>query len=286
LHKEILERLRFEMLMGIETVRPSARVRPDQVPVTRPSPIPPPVSSGRSAPSGGEARQRPVREEVTPLPQQDTRAPAAGEAQVSGGGLFSIEDEVRGLSSEEKAARWEALEARVKACTRCPLHQGRTQAVFGDGSRTARLVFVGEAPGADEDRLGRPFVGRAGQLLDRIIAAMRLKRDEVYICNIIKCRPPENRAPADIEIQTCWPYLEEQLALLSPKIIVALGSPALKTLLKTSIGITGMRGRWQSYRGIPVMPTYHPAYVLRRYTEEIRRQVWNDMQQVMKRLKE
>jgi DNA polymerase len=148
------------------------------------------------------------------------------------------------------------------------------------------LVFIGEGPGADEDRTGRPFVGKAGQLLDKIIAAMGFKREEIYIANVVKCRPPENRTPLPDEIAACWPFLEEQLALLEPGAIVTLGSPAARTLLKTSSGMKQLRGQWQLYRGIRVMPTYHPAFVLHQYTQEIRGYVWSDMQQVMKYLQE
>jgi DNA polymerase len=211
-------------------------------------------------------------------------APVASEATASG--LFGVEDEIAGLTPEQKEERWKALEARARACTNCGLHAGRNKVVFGEVNRQAQIVFVGEGPGADEDRTGRPFVGRAGQLLDKIIAAMGLKREDVYICNIIKCRPPENRTPSDEEAHACWPYLEEQLALIHPKTIVALGSPAAKMLLKTAQGITHIRGRWHLYRGIRVMPTYHPAYVLRQYTEQTRRQVWDDMREVMRYLKE
>ncbi|MCW8133992.1 MAG: uracil-DNA glycosylase [Planctomycetota bacterium] len=190
------------------------------------------------------------------------------------------------LSPEQKAERWQALEARALGCTRCVLHKGRTKVVFGEGHRAARLVFVGEGPGEQEDLSGRPFVGKAGQLLDKIIGAMGLQREDVYICNVVKCRPPGNRTPLPDEVALCNPYLEEQLALIAPKAIVALGSPASKALLKTSQGIMALRGRWQLYRGIRVMPTYHPAFVLRQYTDEVRRAVWNDMKQVSAYLQE
>ena len=170
-------------------------------------------------------------------------------------------------------------------CTACALAKGRTNVVFGTGNREAQLVFVGEGPGFDEDQQGIPFVGRAGQFLDKIIAAMKLKREEVYICNVVKCRPPENRTPLPDEIAACWPYLQEQLELVAPKVIVTLGAPATKTLLKTTQGIMALRGKWYAYNKIPVMPTYHPAFVLRSYTEENRRAVWEDMKQVMAKLK-
>jgi uracil-DNA glycosylase len=169
-------------------------------------------------------------------------------------------------------------------CTACVLHKGRKKVVFGDGNRNAQLVFVGEGPGADEDAQGLPFVGRAGQLLDKIIGAMKLQRKDVYICNVVKCRPPENRTPLPDEIGACQPFLTEQLELISPRVIVALGSPAAKTLLKTAQGIMSIRGKWFSYRGIPVMPTYHPAFLLRSYTEENRRAVWEDMKRVLEKM--
>jgi DNA polymerase len=161
------------------------------------------------------------------------------------------------------------------------LHQGRTKVVFGEGNRQARLVFVGEGPGEDEDRTGRPFVGRAGQLLNKIIAAMGMKREEVYICNVVKCRPPGNRTPSIEEAAACRAYLEEQLELIAPKAIVALGAPAAQTLLHTRSGINALRGHWMLFRGIRLMPTFHPAYLLRYYTESTRKAVWEDMKQVV-----
>jgi DNA polymerase len=184
----------------------------------------------------------------------------------------------------DKSTRWAQLEAKAKACTACVLAKTRQNVVFGAGDRGARLVFVGEGPGADEDAKGEPFVGKAGQLLNKIIAAMGLKREEVYICNVVKCRPPENRTPLPDEVMKCHPFLVEQIELVGPKAIVALGSPAAKTLLNTTQGIMSLRGRWHMYRGIPVMPTYHPAYVLRQYTEEVRRAVWEDMKKVVAKL--
>jgi DNA polymerase len=207
-------------------------------------------------------------------------------SEATASGLFGVEDEIAKLTPEQKEERWKALEARARGCTHCGLHATRNKVVFGEVNRQAQIVFVGEGPGADEDRTGRPFVGKAGQLLDKIIAAMGLKREDVYICNVVKCRPPENRTPSDEEAHACWPHLEEQLALIHPKVIVALGSPAAKMLLKTGQGITHIRGRWHLYRGIRVMPTFHPAYMLRQYTEQTRRQVWDDVREVMRYLKE
>jgi uracil-DNA glycosylase len=167
-------------------------------------------------------------------------------------------------------------------CQRCSLHSTRQNLVFGEGSPQADVVFVGEAPGADEDLQGRPFVGRAGQLLTKIIEAMGLKREEVYICNILKCRPPGNRNPLPGEILTCEPFLVRQLEAIAPKVICALGTFAAHTLLKTEVPITVLRGRFHDYHGIAVMPTYHPAYLLR--NPSAKKQVWEDVQQIMKRL--
>ncbi|MGH9388453.1 MAG: uracil-DNA glycosylase, partial [Vicinamibacteria bacterium] len=170
-------------------------------------------------------------------------------------------------------------------CTRCKLHAGRSKIVFGSGNPNAEIVFVGEGPGEEEDRQGLPFVGRAGQLLTKIIQeGMKLRREDVYICNVIKCRPPGNRDPERDEVGSCGPFLERQLIAVSPKVIVALGRPAASFLLGMSVPITKIRGTWQEYRGIPVMPTFHPAYLLRAYTKENRRLVWEDMLKVLDRL--
>jgi uracil-DNA glycosylase family 4 len=160
-------------------------------------------------------------------------------------------------------------------CTRCKLHRGRKTIVFGVGDPKAWLVFVGEAPGADEDDQGEPFVGRAGQLLTRIIEAMKLTRDQVYICNIIKCRPPGNRNPEPDEIASCEPFLIGQLQAIRPKLICALGNFAAQILLRTKEPISKLRGRFHSYQGIPVLPTFHPAYLLRNPYEK--KTVWEDM---------
>lgn len=165
-------------------------------------------------------------------------------------------------------------------CQRCKLSRQRKNIVYGAGNPTAKLVFVGEGPGYEEDQQGLPFVGAAGQLLDRIIAAMKLSRAEVYICNIIKCRPPGNRNPEPDEIDACYPFLDRQLAAISPRFICALGKFAAQTLLKSTDPISRLRGRFFEYKGIQVMPTYHPAYLLR--NPDKKRDVWNDMQLIMK----
>jgi uracil-DNA glycosylase len=166
-------------------------------------------------------------------------------------------------------------------CTRCPLHEGRLNIVFGEGNPSAELMFVGEGPGADEDREGRPFVGRAGQLLTKMIQAMNLDRSEVYISNIVKSRPPGNRNPAPLEIQACFPFLERQIAVIKPKVIVALGKIAANTLLETEAPIGKLRGRFHDRRGIQVMPTYHPSFLLREYSKHSKAEAWEDLKKVM-----
>lgn len=167
-------------------------------------------------------------------------------------------------------------------CQRCALGASRTKLVYGVGNPNARLVFVGEAPGREEDLQGEPFVGEAGQLLDRILQAMGLHRDDVYLCNLLKCRPPNNRDPQPDEVATCEAFLLRQIAAIRPQVIVGLGRFAVHSLLKTNAPISKLRGEWQSYQGIPLMPTYHPAYLLR--NPEGKRDVWDDMKQVLRRL--
>lgn len=180
-------------------------------------------------------------------------------------------------------ASLEEVALRVSGCTACGLSEGRTQTVFSRGTGASGICFVGEGPGKDEDEQGLPFVGAAGQLLDKMISAMGLVRDEVYVCNIVKCRPPDNRAPTPDEMHTCSPYLERQLELLSPQVIVALGGTAVSGLLGISDGITRIRGSFRLYKGkIPVMPTFHPAYLLR--NPRAKKEVWADLQQVLSHL--
>ncbi|HOX58634.1 MAG TPA: uracil-DNA glycosylase [Candidatus Paceibacterota bacterium] len=183
------------------------------------------------------------------------------------------------------------LRQRVSACVKCShLAASRKNVVFGVGSINAQLMFIGEAPGADEDQQGEPFVGKAGQLLTKIIQTMGLTRETVYIGNILKCRPDTpgkasgNRKPTPAEMQTCIPYLHEQIDLIRPKVIVALGATAVEGLLGKTLAITRLRGQWRTYRGIPLMPTYHPAYLLRNQALAEKRRVWEDMLQVMEKL--
>ena len=172
----------------------------------------------------------------------------------------------------------DAIREDIGDCRRCKLCEHRRTIVFGEGNPHARLVFVGEGPGAEEDATGRPFVGRAGQLLDKIIEAIGLKREEVYIANIVKCRPPGNRVPERDEVETCEPFLFRQLACIRPQVIVALGSPAFQCLLRTREPITRARGVWREWNGIKVMPTFHPAFLLR--SPDKKREVWEDMKKV------
>ncbi|HUP49021.1 MAG TPA: uracil-DNA glycosylase [Thermoanaerobaculia bacterium] len=171
------------------------------------------------------------------------------------------------------------LAAEAAACTRCRLSGTRTQVVFGVGNPDADLMFIGEAPGRDEDLKGEPFVGRAGQLLTDIIKAMKLTRADVYIANVIKCRPPENRNPEPDELDACRPYIQKQVELIGPKVIVTLGKFGLQSLTGKAYPISSVRGQWLEYEGIKVMPTYHPAYLLR--TPSAKKDVWNDMKKVM-----
>ncbi len=197
----------------------------------------------------------------------------------------------RRLQAKSKAELIEPIRERVRVCTKCAhLACSRTQTVFGVGNPDADLMFIGEAPGVDEDQQGEPFVGRAGQLLTKILRAMNFAREDVYITNILKCRPdtPQgsfgNRAPTPTEMQTCRPYLVEQIEIIQPKVLVALGAVAVEGLLGMRGTMRELRGRWHAYNGIPLMITYHPAYLLRNQAPSEKRKVWEDMLQVLERL--
>jgi len=219
-------------------------------------------------------------------PAAATPAPAAPHTSRSPAGPPAVEPSLpvrTALPLAAKAARLAQLAEEVKTCTRCALHRERTHTAFARGNGSSGVLFLGEGPGEEEDRQGLPFVGAAGQLLDRMIAAMQLSRDDVYVCNIVKCRPPRNRKPEPDEMNQCRPYLEEQLTLLQPRVIVALGATAVQGLLGTTEGITRLRGQWKLYRGeIPVMPTFHPAYLLRQ--PQSKREVWDDLREVLRHL--
>ena len=184
--------------------------------------------------------------------------------------------------------RLEIIANNIQSCTKCGLHEGRKNAVFSRGHHTALVMFVGEAPGQTEDETGIPFAGRAGQLLDRMVAAMGLQSHEAYFANICRCRPPKNRTPTAEEMAACLPYLHEQIALVQPRVIITLGATATKGLLDTTVGIRALRGNWKLYRqSIPVMPTYHPAYLLREAEAgnlDAKRDAWRDLKAVLDRL--
>lgn len=192
---------------------------------------------------------------------------------------------------EARAAALDALRARHDAtCPHCTVVTAHTNTVFGEGDPCARLMFIGEAPGAEEDRTGRPFVGRAGQKLNEMIRAMGFAREQVYIANVLKARPPDNATPTPDEAMKCGPFLREQIAIIRPTVIVALGRPATQFLLDSRDSMSNLRGRWAEFRNgafaVPVMPTFHPAYLLRAYTPENREKVWSDLKQAMARLAE
>lgn len=179
------------------------------------------------------------------------------------------------------ATSLQELQLAIQGCLACPLGPGRLKFVFGEGDAQAPLMFVGEGPGRDEDLHGRPFVGKAGELLDKMIGAIGLRRDQTYIANVVKCRPPDNRTPTPEEARACLGYLRRQIELIRPAVIVTLGATPLRELVGVSEGITRVRGQWKRVvvgnREIPVMPTFHPAYVLRQYTQDVRRAVWEDL---------
>jgi DNA polymerase len=248
----------------IEPVAPQ-RARPIERPIATPAPVPvrpvPPSIEKSTA-----ATTLPVMPTLIPVEQLP---PLEGPA----------------MSREEKIAALAALDAQeVRGCTKCPLSATRTHTVFGEGNVDARVMFVGEGPGENEDLQGRPFVGRAGEQLNKQIAAMGLKREDVFIANVVKCRPPGNRTPAPHEVATCTPYLARQIEIIRPEAIITLGLPATQHFLQTNAPMKRLRGVWASWRGIAVMPTYHPAYLLRAYTQENRAAVWSDLKQVMQKL--
>ena len=237
------------------------------------------------------------RKTIPPLPagegrgEGESRGRISSMAQSPGLPIVSQSAIRNPQSAVEKAAAFASLRERVLVCVKCEhLASSRKNVVFGVGNIDAQLMFVGEAPGADEDAQGEPFVGRAGELLTKIIQAMGLQRSDVYIANILKCRPDTpgqtagNRKPTPDEMATCIPYLHEQIDLIQPRILVALGATAIEGLLGKTQGIMKMRGHWQTYRGTPLMPTFHPAYLLRNQAMSEKRKVWEDMLAVMGKL--
>ena len=242
-------------------------------------------------------QRRDVVEPVRTAPVADPAAEAVAADQASAApgsfapaGLFAPDADAPAfdappLETAEKAARLAALnDKEVRGCTKCRLCETRKNTVFGEGDPDAKIFFIGEGPGENEDLTGRPFVGRAGELLNKWIAAMGLKRQQVFIANTVKCRPPGNREPAPDEVATCTPYLQRQLEIVRPAVIITLGRPASQYMLQTKLSMSRLRGQWQQWRGIKLMPTYHPAYVLRQYTYETRSAVWSDLKKVMAEL--
>ncbi len=243
-----------------------------------------------TAPAAGSPARTPFQKQAVPPAVAPRATIPRTEPAASKIGPPAVRPEIIS-ASPEKAAAFTALRERVLVCEKCPhLVASRSTVVFGVGNIDSPLMFVGEAPGADEDAQGEPFVGAAGQLLTRIIQATGLSRADVYIANILKCRPDTpgqasgNRKPTPEEMQTCIPYLHEQIDLIQPKVIVALGATAVEGLLGKTLGITKLRGNWREYRGIPLMPTYHTAYLLRNQSLATKREVWKDMLAVMEKL--
>ena len=230
---------------------------------------------------GGSPPQRRLEQEPAPSPEP---AAASHAAPPTASRLLPLDDGFDEPAPADPARGLAELREEIGDCTRCRLHEQRTHVVFGVGDPRARLMFIGEGPGADEDAQGEPFVGRAGKKLDQMIEAIGLRREEVYIANVVKCRPPQNREPERDEVATCSPFLFRQIATIRPRVIVALGAPATRTLLNTRVGITKLRGTWHSFRGIPVMPTFHPAYLLRAYTLENRTKVFEDLKAARSRM--
>ncbi len=229
--------------------------------------------SGSAAPAGAKAAVKSTPPAPVSRPRPAPVAPAVPAPPPAPAPVLRASRDVSALN-------WEELENCALNCQECRLCERRHNVVFGEGDRNARLMFIGEGPGAEEDAQGRPFVGEAGVLLTKMIQAMQFTRESVYIANIVKCRPPGNRNPADDEAAACLKYLKRQIALIAPDAIVTLGAVPLRFLLETD-GITRSRGKWRDYRGIPVMPTFHPAYLLR--NAAAKREVWADLQQVMAR---
>lgn len=270
LQQKIEERLRYYEDLGIRLFYRDRSA--SAVALARISPAS--LSGSNAADSEGTSLPQPGSRMAAPVKVQPTSRPAPV-AKPPGPSLFEEVDRVKDDSLPK-------ILEDIGDCTRCKLHRGRNKLVFGDGSSAAKLVFVGEGPGADEDAQGIPFVGRAGKLLTQMIEAMGLQRKQVYICNVVKCRPPENRTPEPDEVQTCSPYLLRQIDVINPKVVVCLGAVAAKTLLETNRGVSQYRGEWHEWRGRKLMATYHPAYLLR--NPAAKAEVWKDLQKVMAEL--
>jgi len=268
------EWLREALEEGIEVYERGAPISardPEPAPAPAPS-APPPAAAADDAPASATR--------AAASASGPSRAPASAPAPAA----TALFEPVRPWGSPPTL---EEVRAALGECTRCRLAQGRQRIVFGDGAPDADLLFVGEGPGEQEDLQGLPFVGRAGELLTQMIEkGLRVPRSAVYICNIVKCRPPNNRVPLADEVAACRMFLDGQIDAVRPKVIVALGKPATSLLLGREVSITRVRGIWQEYRGYPVMPTFHPAFLLRQYTPENRRKVWEDLKAALARARE
>lgn len=287
--------LRAEKALGLTHV-PASREEMLAPPPAEETPVPP-TTQQAVAPQAAAPRA------AVPVARAAPPAAAAPPAKAAGPSLYPSlpstnlaipEPPAFGpeLSASEKATALALLdESHVRGCTKCALCRTRRNTVFGEGDSSARIMFVGEGPGGTEDAMGRPFVGRAGQKLDEMIKAMGFAREQVYICNVVKCRayllgpPPKDRPPQPEEAAACIPYLYRQIDVVRPRAIVTLGLSAMQYLLGVKQSMSRMRGNWQSWQGIPVMPTFHPSYILRNPTVETRRAVWEDLKQVMAKLK-
>lgn len=263
---DLTETLDVELQEGRRTVELPPGVAAEFLRGKRAAPARPPTAA---APS-------PARASATPAAPQVAEPPAAFARGQASGPASGPASDLGGTATPEEVA------ARIAACTRCGLHATRTRTVPGVGRMNPDILFIGEAPGADEDAQGIPFVGRAGQLLTRMIEAMGYTRDEVFIANILKCRPPGNRPPTPEEMEVCLPFLRRQIALVKPKVIVALGTTSVQGLLRTTAKISSLRNQWHAFEGIPLMPTFHPSYLLR--FPAAKRDVWIDLQAVLKHL--
>jgi uracil-DNA glycosylase len=233
-----------------------------------------------SATPRAPARPRRPSRPAAPVVPTPSRPPVADPAPPRPAAKVQVAPPSPRQERPDPRSAYRVLLEEIVGCQKCPLAKIRKNAVPGEGGNRKRVLFIGEGPGADEDRTGRPFVGRSGQLLDRILAAVSLTRADIYITNIVKCRPPGNRDPEPAEVIACWPYLETQIKLLRPRLIVTLGLPATRTLLDSTDSLGRLRGRFHDYRGIPLLPTYHPAYILRAYTVENRKKAWEDIKLV------
>ena len=278
--EELKRQLEFYRDLGVRDLYVQAR--PAQLVVSAPAALPPPPRIAAPSP----ATPPPAAPPAPPPPPVTAPPPIAAPTAFSAP-LVAAATPPPLLSMAPENDSLPRILEEIGDCTRCKLHKGRTKLVFGSGNPETRLVFVGEGPGADEDAQGLPFVGRAGQLLTQMIdgtaskEGIPIQRPDVYICNVVKCRPPENRAPEPDEMQTCGQFLFRQLMAIQPRAICALGSTAAKALLGTKEGVTKLRGKWHKWNGIPLMVTYHPSYLLRAYNVAAKREAWEDLKKVL-----